>query len=1010
MCATTTLAMGVNLPAHLVIVKGTQVWRGGGGGSSSGYQEMSPTVLQQMVGRAGRPGYDTHGVAVIMTKRQHQATYQNLGLGLEPAESALPGRLVEILNAEIAQGVVGNVAEAVAWLKSTFFFRRVVRNPAYYQYPRLEAEASPRVLEARLKQSVCDRLGELAEGGALAYAADDDGFSFASTPDGRIMSVRLVTLSTLRCVTEELPPTAPLDTVLSVLCAGCSELATTIRHGQKGLLNAMNKHPRMRFPIKGKCQRPEQKAYILAQAALGGGIEIADFNLRKERDSVAENLTRILLAVQDHAARVEAKGPAALAATLLLRSARLSRWETEALPLSQLDGIGAKLASNLQEQGVTTFAEAASTTAYSLECMAGRRAPFGAKLRNACRAVVAASLTATVKVAANKKGAVVVVAVGRAGAADGAEDAAGHQAAVPSSLKQTSYVLVAYQGTRLMAFRRLRKADAESTHTLPIVGSQGSVHVALICTSLVGLDERFDIGGPSKTESGGGEAAAAVRKTASPKTRKKAAPAGKRAAAKAPAKADTDGAAAAPASAKRRPPKKKKEPANRQQSILDMLRAIDAGGSSQSSQGSSQSLAQAPPAPSPSPSPPAGPSGAGMGASFQASRSPLSRSPPAPAPAPSPPVPDSPPPPPLPRAAPPRKQKRGANDGSLARQQAAAADEMPSPPRKVPKFLPPSAEQPAPISSFEYRPQLTYNEAEGASEAEKNDSPPPSQLQLADEALFAQQHRRSSAAAAGSVGWSSFVRAVVPAPLPPPCPAPAATVRYPQQFGYEAGGWGMQSPNAAPLPPHAALYTPETSYYAVPSSHVSEPQVPDPAAPLYSQEDSYYAGPPHHVSEPRVSAQEPPLATPFQVQRIRSSRGVVLPALNSFFDGPADGARAMETEAWQQEPPESGSGSPVVAPFYAPTPQLDQQYQRQPEGGSAVPGEARPAWVSELFPFRQSGGGGAAGGKEGQQGGAFSASWALPAGAGAAAAAAAANNDTNKTAAAGESCFYDRFF
>lgn len=61
--------MGVNLPAHLVVLKGTRRWCSDTG-ERAGYKEYDRSTCLQMIGRAGRPQFDTEGVAVIMTQKQ----------------------------------------------------------------------------------------------------------------------------------------------------------------------------------------------------------------------------------------------------------------------------------------------------------------------------------------------------------------------------------------------------------------------------------------------------------------------------------------------------------------------------------------------------------------------------------------------------------------------------------------------------------------------------------------------------------------------------------------------------------------------------------------------------------------------------------------------------------------------------------------------------------------------------------------------------------------------------
>ena len=54
LCTTSTLALGVNLPAHLVVLKGTRRYSSESG-VAAGYVEYDKSTCLQMVGRAGRP-------------------------------------------------------------------------------------------------------------------------------------------------------------------------------------------------------------------------------------------------------------------------------------------------------------------------------------------------------------------------------------------------------------------------------------------------------------------------------------------------------------------------------------------------------------------------------------------------------------------------------------------------------------------------------------------------------------------------------------------------------------------------------------------------------------------------------------------------------------------------------------------------------------------------------------------------------------------------------------------
>lgn len=62
---------------NLSVVKGTSAYRG----ANEGHQDIDTGTLLQMIGRAGRPGFDTSGTAVIMTDTLSKTRFENMSQG-----------------------------------------------------------------------------------------------------------------------------------------------------------------------------------------------------------------------------------------------------------------------------------------------------------------------------------------------------------------------------------------------------------------------------------------------------------------------------------------------------------------------------------------------------------------------------------------------------------------------------------------------------------------------------------------------------------------------------------------------------------------------------------------------------------------------------------------------------------------------------------------------------------------------------------------------------------------
>ena len=124
-CATPTLAAGVNLPARRVVIRHYYRYD-----YSFGYQHIPVLEFHQMAGRAGRPKYDKYGEAILIAKTKDESNFLMENYIKAPperiwsklaTEPALRSHILAIIATEFAKTEKG----LLEFLSHTFY---------YYQY------------------------------------------------------------------------------------------------------------------------------------------------------------------------------------------------------------------------------------------------------------------------------------------------------------------------------------------------------------------------------------------------------------------------------------------------------------------------------------------------------------------------------------------------------------------------------------------------------------------------------------------------------------------------------------------------------------------------------------------------------------------------------------------------------------------------------------------------------------------------------------------------------------
>nr|DAD32688.1 TPA_asm: hypothetical protein HUJ06_011539 [Nelumbo nucifera] len=365
LCTTNTLAHGINLPVHTVVIKSTQYFN-----KEKGlYVEYDRSMILQvcestiwnlhMCGRAGRPPFEDTGMVIIMTRRETVIC---------SLYSLLLSGITKHLIAEIVQLTIFDITRAIEWMKYSYLYVRMKKNPKNYAVKKgIPSER----LEKYMHEICVKNINELSRHGMIW--TDEHGFLLKPLEPGKLMTKYYLKFDTMKHIIEA-PERCSMEDALHIIC----------RHNEKKLLNDINtdKDGRLRFHIVGengkkkKCiQSREEKIFVLANDCLTGDPSVHDLSLNQDMNSICSNGCRIAKCMKEYFLyRKNYKGT--INSTLLSKCLHERLWDDSPYLLKQLPGIGMVTAKALHSIGIISFETMAEADQRRIEIATGRKYPF----------------------------------------------------------------------------------------------------------------------------------------------------------------------------------------------------------------------------------------------------------------------------------------------------------------------------------------------------------------------------------------------------------------------------------------------------------------------------------------------------------------------------------------------------------------------------------------------------------------------------------------------------------
>ncbi|KAK6798776.1 hypothetical protein RDI58_006479 [Solanum bulbocastanum] len=315
LCTTNTLAHGINLPAHTVVLKSTQYFNK----EKGTYMEYDRSTVLQMSGRAGRPPFDDTGMVIIMTRKETIASMYY--------------RAPNSRDCSTDHICVQNVNELsryqLIWTDEDGFLLKPLEPGKLMTKYYLKFDTMKHIMQAPRNCSIEDALQIICRAEELSW-----------------IQLRRNEKKLLNDINID------KDNRLRFHILGDKEKR------------------------KKRVQTKEEKIFVLANDCLTGDPLVFDLSLIQDVNSICANGYRIAKCMKEYFLYTK-NYRGALSSALLTKSLYQKVWDDSPYLLKQLPGIGMVTAKALHSMGVKSFASLADADPRKIEMVTGRKYPFG---------------------------------------------------------------------------------------------------------------------------------------------------------------------------------------------------------------------------------------------------------------------------------------------------------------------------------------------------------------------------------------------------------------------------------------------------------------------------------------------------------------------------------------------------------------------------------------------------------------------------------------------------------